>query len=152
MNPLTSALSELEALQQRKAEIERKIEAVTKSIKLLEPVYAQERYNRLMGLDVMRAEIEDVGMTEAVLRVLMASAEGLYPTQVRDSLVENGFEIRSSNPMATVHTVLKRLAAKPDGSVVAEEVSGKIWYKYIARAAADYMKHQQPRPMKRSSL
>lgn len=147
MNPLSSARIELESLLKRQAEIERKIEAVTKSIRLLEPVYAQEpEFDRLGGLSTMLAEWENVGITEAVLRVLMTSREGLRPTQVRDLLVTNGYQVRGDNPMSTVHTVLKRLASRPDGSIVVEDNSGKLLYKYVAQAAADSTKGRPLQP------
>jgi hypothetical protein len=137
MNPLISAQAELESLLKQKAEIERRIEAVTKSIAILKPVYGLDLDpSRLLNLSVMMAGVEKMGVTEAVQWALMASPEGLTPTQVRDLLAEHGYPVRGENPMATVHTVLKRLAGRPDGSVVAEAASGKTVYKYVAQGAA----------------
>jgi hypothetical protein len=141
MNPLISAQGELESLVKLKAQIERKIEAVKKSIEILAPLYAQERGpSQLLSLSVMVAGLEKLGITEAVLWALTTSPEGLSPTQVRDLLVERGYPVRGENPMATIHTVLKRLASKPDGSVVVASHLGKTLYKYVAQTAADRSK------------
>lgn len=83
-----------------------------------------------------------MGITEAVQWALATSPEALSPTQVRDLLVEHGYPMRGENPMATVHTVLKRLASRPDGSVVVEADSGKTLYRYVAQAA-DRMKSKK---------
>ena len=89
------------------------IEAVTKSIAILEPIYGQELDpSRLLNLSVMRTGVENMGITEAVQWALATSPEGLSPTQVRDLLVDHGYPMRGENPMATVHTVLKRLASR----------------------------------------
>src|ERR1035441_1398242 len=112
------------------------IEAVTKSIAILEPVYGQELDpSRLLNLSVMRTGVENMGITEAVQWALTTSPEALSPTQVRDLLVEHGYPVRGENPMATIHTVLKRLASRPDGSVEVEAHAGKTVYQYVAQAA-----------------
>lgn len=135
MNPLASARVELESLVKLKAEIERKIEAVTKSIEILKPQYAQEcDPSRLLNLSVMMSGVNNLGITEAVQWALTTSPDGLSPTQVRDLLIGQGYSVRGENPMATVHTVLKRLAARPDGSVVVGTQCGKTLYKYVAQA------------------
>src|ERR1035441_3838041 len=119
------------------------IEAVTKSIAILEPIYGQELDpSRLLNLSVMRTGVENMGITEAVQWALATSPEGLSPTQVRDLLVDHGYPMRGENPMATVHTVLKRLASRPDGPVVVEADSGKTLYRYVAQAA-DRMKSKK---------
>ena len=121
-------------LLKRKAETDRKIEAVTNTIRLLEPLYGRDRDpSRLISLTEMRNTGKDVGITKAVLCALMASSSGLSPTEVRDVLSGNGYEIRGDNPMAAVHTILKRLASKPNGPVIVQESdSGKRLYKYVA--------------------
>ena len=136
-NPLLSAQAELESLLEKKAEIERRIGAVRKSISILEPFYQQESHRgRLQSLSAMMTRPANIGITEAVERALMSSSEGLSPTQVRDLLKAHDYPVHGINPMATVHTVLKRLASRPDGSVVTA-VSGKTVYKYVAPPAAD---------------
>ncbi len=53
----------------------------------------------------------DVGLTEAVRNLLESNpSEWLNAIQVRDRLVASGFDFSaySSNPLASVHTVLKR--------------------------------------------
>ena len=111
----------------------------------MEPQYARERDpSRLLNLSVMMTGLENMGITEAVRWALTTGPEGLSPTQVRDLLMERGYPLRGANPMATVHTVLKRLAGRPHSSVVVEVHSGKTLYKYVAQGAADHLKSEAP--------
>ena len=138
MNPLVSALAELESLLKKKAEIEQRIDAVRRSISILEPFYEEDSdRSRLHSLSSMMTRPANIGITEAVERSLRSSSEGLSPTQVRDLLELHDYTVQGINPMATVHTVLKRLASRPDGSVIANTASGKTVYKYVAQPAAD---------------
>ena len=91
---------------------------------------AMEEYERLRGkrdeLDTCLAQLEQTigtlaallkreslpqaGFTDAIRTVLRASVEALTPRQVRDQLVASGFPLSEySNPLASIHTVLKRL-------------------------------------------
>jgi hypothetical protein len=142
MNPLANARAELDSLRKLKAEIEMKMEAVTQSIAILEPSYAQEHEpSHLLNLSVMMTGLENMGITDAVRWALTTSLEGLSPTQVRDVLVEHGYSVCGENPMATIHTVLKRLAHETGGSVVVEGRLGRTVYKYLAQPA-DHGKSQ----------
>jgi hypothetical protein len=59
----------------------------------------------------------DIGITEATLMVIRGASVPMAPTQVRDELRKVGYDIDSfSNPMASLHQVLKRLEEK-----------GEIW-------------------------
>jgi hypothetical protein len=110
MTPLESARKELASLQALRDEIEVKIAALQRTIKILEPVYEKQS-----GLAVFAQALADglaeVGMTEAIFNVLKRKPNDLMsPIQVRDALVATGYVLPPSNPMATIHTVLKRLA------------------------------------------
>jgi hypothetical protein len=66
------------------------------------------------------SEMEDIlgpgGLTEAVRRTLQASTErGVTPVEVRDALANSGFDLSAySNPLAAIHTILKRLVKAED--------------------------------------
>jgi hypothetical protein len=132
MNPLDSAKAELERLLERRIEIDRKLDAVQGTIKLLEPLYGRDAELNASGISLAEALAQDdLGITAAVERALMSKPyEPLYPTQVRDLLTANGFGLKGENPMATIHTILKRLAAKPDSNVIGiDDNAGKTMYK-----------------------
>jgi len=108
MNPLQNALAELDRLTNQRAEIDKRIEALQKSVEILEPVYLVPSDEELA---LMSSAIAEAGMTEAIYKVLESQPQKLLtPMQVRDALVASGFKLPKNNPMASVHTVLKRLA------------------------------------------
>ncbi len=59
--------------------------------------------------------IEPTGFTDAIRRVLQgANGEALTATDVKDALPKVGFSLSGySNPLASVHTILKRLSQNP---------------------------------------
>lgn len=132
MNPLESAKLERDRLLGQKIEVDRKLKAVEQTINLLEPYYGRDEELRVSGVSLAEALAQDeLGITGAVEKVLASNAyHSLYPTQIRDMLIENRFELKGDNPMATIHTVLKRLVARPDGAVVAvTDPGGKTAYR-----------------------
>ena len=132
MNPLDSARAELEKLLDQRSEIDRKLDAVQDAIKLLEPLYGRDTELKAPGITLAEALAQDdLGITAAVEQALTSNAyQSFYPTQVRDLLRENGFDLKGDNPMATIHTILKRLAAKPDSNIVGvDDGAGKTMYK-----------------------
>ena len=84
-----------------------------------------------MGVDAyLREEATDsddaLGITDAIRKVLAFNA--LRPTEVREALQESGFEIDGyKQPMAVIHTTLKRLKDQED--VESLEEDGVILYR-----------------------
>ncbi|HXG90671.1 MAG TPA: hypothetical protein VNJ02_20320 [Vicinamibacterales bacterium] len=74
------------------------------------------------------------GLTEAVKTALqMVSPAGQYPTTVRLKLEEAGFSFADmANPMASVHSILKRLEAQ--GFARTSQIDGKAAYFWEADA------------------
>jgi hypothetical protein len=136
MNPLLNAKAELDKLLEQEIEIHRKLDAVKQTIKLLEPFYGRDAELEASGLSLAEILAQDeLGITEAVEQTLIAHANrALYPTDVRDLMEISGFEVRGDNPMATIHTILKRLVAKRGRVVMVKDDSGKAMYKYILPA------------------
>lgn len=68
----------------------------------------QAAYREIMEALERRAA---TGLTDAIRGVLQTSDEWLSAVQVRNRLVEDGFDFGgyTSNPLASIHTVLKRL-------------------------------------------
>lgn len=133
----------MDRLLEQEIEIQRKKEVLRQTIKLLEPLYGRDAELEASGISLAEALAQDeLGITDAVEHVLMARAgQILSPTKVRDLLTEGGYVIRGDNPMATIHTVLKRLAAKGNGPIDAiEDQAGKTGYMAVMRS--------NPQPMR----
>lgn len=77
---------------------------------------------------------DQLGLTDAIRNVLRTGAKWLTATEVRDSLLSTGFDFRgyTSNPLASIHAVLKRL--KPD-EVETTTIEGVAAYRWKASAS-----------------
>lgn len=73
------------------------------------------------------------GFTDSVRNVLRnVPAQALTARNVRDLLRGAGFDLSSyTNPLASIHTILKRLAER--GEVVVSEIDGEAHYRWSAR-------------------
>src|SRR5687767_11107774 len=94
---LEDALREYETLLQQKADLDARLAQVAESVGTL---------TRLCGYTPTVA----YGLTEACKTSLRCAAAPMTPLEVRDRLQSTGFDInRYSNPLAAIHTVLRRL-------------------------------------------
>jgi len=135
MNPLENVRAELAAELEKRAESDRRIEALRQSEKLLEPIYeARENADpRFFGLS---EAIKEVGLTRAIEQVLMSCpGKPLPPTSVRNGLRDAGFELTGDNPLSSIHQVLKRLVARENSAFKAVEFQGQTMYKYAPTSA-----------------
>jgi hypothetical protein len=96
---LDAALREYEALLQQKADLDARLAQVAESIGTL---------TRLCGY----TSTVPYGLTDACKTSLRCGGVPMTPLEVRDRLVSTGFDLNKySNPVAAIHTVLKRLTA-----------------------------------------
>ena len=59
---------------------------------------------------IQRANESFAGFTDSIREIFRTHVNGLTPIQVRDKLLELGFDLNSqSNPMASIHSVIRRL-------------------------------------------
>jgi hypothetical protein len=59
---------------------------------------------------IQQANESFAGFTDSIREIFRTHVNGLTPIQVRDKLLELGFDLNSqSNPMASIHTVIRRL-------------------------------------------
>jgi hypothetical protein len=59
------------------------------------------------------------GLTDACRSILKSTESDLTPTDVRDSLEQSGFDLgKYENPLAVIHTTLKRLAEQGEVTIV----------------------------------
>jgi hypothetical protein len=127
MNPLKSAQSALESLRKPRVELNRKIDAIEQSVRILLPVYADP----LRNTSELPFDAERVGITDAIEGVLISHPDQeLSPTQVRDLLLEADFEVAGG--MSSVHQILKRLV-KRRGPIRPVDTGAGTLYKYDSK-------------------
>jgi len=96
---LEAAPDEHERLKAEREQIETRLAQLRQTIGALAPLCELPRQ-------------EDLGLTDACRSVLRARFGALTPVQVKDDLATMGLDLSSySNPLASIHAVLKRLAA-----------------------------------------
>jgi|SRR5665213_34687 len=131
MDFLQQAEIELEALETAKFQLEQKIEAVKQTIKLLKPTYQpyREGSESNTGLAaLLLGDVSDMGLTDAIFDVLRSRPnELMLPMKVRDVLLGLGYTLDQSNPMAAIHTVLKRISKRPRIKVFPIEGQGNAY-------------------------
>jgi hypothetical protein len=94
---LDAALREYETLLQQKADVDARLAQVAESVGTL---------TRLCGYTPTVA----YGLTDACKTSLRCAGVPMTPLEVRDRLQSTGFDIsKYSNPLAAIHTVLRRL-------------------------------------------
>ena len=71
------------------------------------------------------------GFTDAVRSVLRSNpGYSATATRVRDMLINSGFSLNSySNPLASIHTILKRLAERGEAAPTVN--NGEVYYRWI---------------------
>jgi len=118
---LDAAVREYETLLQQKADVDARLAQVAESVGTL---------TRLCGYTPTVA----YGLTEGCKTSLRCAAAPMTPLEVRDRLQSTGFDInRYSNPLAAIHTVLRRLT---ESGEVRRRVSRSrgVTYEFVAPA------------------
>jgi hypothetical protein len=146
---ISTYLEELEKLAKARTENEERTRRIDKAVRaMIDLVDDQaEREQLLTKLDDV---VRPVGLTDAIRNALKAnSPKPLTPKEVR-SLV--GMHLRDqSNPLASVHTVLKRLAATEH--VEAIEKDGETAYKWAdASRLMEQIRQRRARPVITQSI
>lgn len=114
-NSFDNAKAELDRVRTHKIalaleveECDKQIAALTQTMRALAPL-AGEELPKAFAAD--ENEMPAGGMTDCVRAILKRAAEPLTATEIREKLEHIGFDMESySNPLSTVHTVLRRLA------------------------------------------
>jgi len=144
---------ELESLQTEKviietdlADLNAKVEAMTKTYNALAPLVgetpipaadADEWFSPELDIDTLKAAGITVAVRTIIQSVPMERGEikGMTAAMVRDRLQELGWDwSKYTNPLATVHTVLKRLS---DAGVITVDPKGKDGARTFRRKMTD---------------
>jgi hypothetical protein len=122
-----SAKAELARVQQEKASLSGQLEQCDQQIAAL--VQTMRAIAPLVGEEppaAGEAEAPHGGMTDCVRAILKKAAEPLTASEIRESLEAIGFDMKSySNPLATIHTVLRRLTESSEVETTHEMLSAK---------------------------
>jgi hypothetical protein len=124
-----SARSELERVRERKLALAQELEQCDKQILAL--IQAMRAIAPLVGekppdLPASDPETASGGMTDCIRAILKKAVEPLTASEIRESLESIGFDMNSySNPLATVHTVLRRLTESGEVETMHEMFDSK---------------------------
>lgn len=120
-----SARAELERLQAEQSELERALEEHEKQI--VELVRTVNFLAPMVGEQPLaEAATPPGGMTDCIRDLLKDATEPLTAAEIREKLEVLGFDMKSySNPLATIHTVLRRLTESEEVVTMHEATAGK---------------------------
>jgi len=144
-----AAASELESLLTEQDRIEERILALRKTMNALATLISQHEGIDKDFFDYATAwmrEVVDTSVTQDILRVINASAEPLTASEIRAELNELGGSMaEQSNPLATIHAVLNRLAESGRAQETIKHNGKKAWCRierpaHIGNAIAARMK------------
>jgi hypothetical protein len=112
---LAAARKELDALLRERDELETRVARVRRTIAALSALCDEPTPL-------------DLGLTDAIRTVLRGSVEAVSPPEVKERLDTLGLDLsQHSNPLASVHTVLKRLVHAGEADTT-EGYGGKMVY------------------------
>ena len=120
------AKAELQRLQEERANFKRSLDECDKQIGAL--IQTINAIAPLVGDTPMDAPATEepetpLGMTDCIRSILAETEDPLSAAEIRDRLEAMGLDMKSySNPLATVHTVLRRLTES--GEVETQDVEG----------------------------
>jgi len=123
-----NAKTELEKIGVEKLELQREIEnreqqiaALLQTMKAIAPLAGEDPPE--IAVD---PETPPRGMTDCIRSILGKAVEPVTASELRESLEELGFDMKSySNPLATIHTVLRRLTESGEVETTHEILDGK---------------------------
>lgn len=105
-------------LESQLDEVKKRIHNVDKIITHLMPLAGE----------AITADIPTLGLTDAIRKVMELSESQLSASDVYDELKDRRFDFsKYSQPTASIHTVLRRLASK--GEITAEKDDWNVYYR-----------------------
>jgi hypothetical protein len=109
---INSALRELARLE----EFRRKAGTEISKLRALIVANANMLPDRERGAFILQASEPLPGLTDTIREFFRAAyPKGLTPKKLRDKLIEAGFDLNAqSNPMASVHSVIRRLCLRDE--------------------------------------
>ena len=130
INELSELVKELNDLDDRRETVSERILKVRRGVIALSPLIGEDPKNIERKFPELFPNVipPDTGLTEAVRKILMSSAQPLTPTGVRSELEKAKFDLNKyKNPLASIHTTLKRLAETDGFQVVNNDSVTRYW-------------------------
>jgi len=128
--------AERQRLANRRNDLETELSEMRNQIR-----HIDELLNHLRPLADMSCDDEALatfGITDAVRYVLRNSAERLSAQEVRQQLVDKGYDLSDlSAPMASIYTILSRLSKGENSDVEREREEGRVYFKWKVPAITD---------------
>jgi hypothetical protein len=111
LKALELARKELEGLMQERAHLDSRIAKLSRSIEGLASLSNDTDVSSEVKTKLLELEIsEAMGLTEAIRQIIGAAFLGITPIQIRNMLVEEGFDPQKySNMLTVIHNTLSRL-------------------------------------------
>jgi hypothetical protein len=122
-------LKQLAALTKERLKIEHQLSIYETGLRGILALHDDEEV--MPYLEQLDSITKPEGFTDAIRKCLRASLEPLTPSEVKEMLPATGFDLSGySNPLASIHTILKRLAkTEYVESVITKD--GKTGYKWM---------------------
>lgn len=128
-----AAASELEALLKQQERIEERILSLRKAMNALATLVSQHEDKDKDFLDYATATLRkliDTSLTQDIQRIISSSPQPLTAIEIREQLKELGDTLaEQSNPMATIHAILNRLAESGRAKETVKN-GKKAWIRY----------------------
>ena len=140
---LEASKRELRKLVDQRDDINRKIMRVQTAI-LANANMLDDPEETSAELTEMTEIVVPTGLTDAIRRALReAGKAGLTPVEVRQSLVDSGIDLKGySNPLSTIHTILKRLVGKAEARPAITDGDETVYQWIGAHAGAEMIARQ----------
>lgn len=116
---------DLARLLDRRDDLEAQLDEVKKQIHNVDKIITH-----LMPIagEAITADIPTLGLTDAIRKIMEQSKDRMSATDVHDELKHHRFDFSQySQPAASIHTVLRRLAKK--GEIAAEKDDWNVYYR-----------------------
>jgi len=130
---LNAARDELAELEDQRAKIDRRISELQQGIVGLSALAAEDTGEKPETMmDVLAGVGVETGLTDAVRMITSSFGFPMTPKQVRDALMFMDYDLSGySNILASLHTIMKRLAKAGDLLPVTDdagkEIGGYVW-------------------------
>jgi len=133
----TEHLAKLGTLTAQRQDIDREIEKVTQMLSACYNMLSEDQQRTWSDTFTSAIEFhkrEEIGLTDAIRNILQSNPKHWFtPIQIRDRLQELGFDFSgyTSNPLSSVHSVLKRF--KPEEVRISDGIEGRRYQWKIMR-------------------
>lgn len=130
---LSVAQSELIELNRQREELDQRIARLRETVFSLSQLVRETSDLEELSDEDSAHITSDIGFTDSIREVLKAGGTWMTPIHVRDGLLRTGYPLDTyTNPLASIHTVLKRLVNR--GEIEVFNADEATFYRWIVTA------------------